>query len=227
MKTWWYLTRGSGAVSLILLTVAVVVGVAAVGRVRTRAWPRFATDGLHRSSSLLALVFLVVHILTATFDSFAPIALSDAIIPFAGAYRPLWLGLGAVAFDLLLAIVITSLVRQRIGLRRWRAIHWLAYAAWPLALLHGLGTGSDVRQEWMTLVYVVCAGAVLAAGLVRVVIGWPAMMRWRLTGLGAIAAYALGLLIWLPGGPLAAHWARRAGTPARLLGLSATAGRRR
>ena len=96
MKSYWYLTRASGTVSLILLTAALVLGILSTGRVHSRRWPRFVVDGIHRSSSLLAVAFLTVHVLTAVLDSFAPISLADAFIPFAGTYRPLWLGLGAV-----------------------------------------------------------------------------------------------------------------------------------
>jgi sulfoxide reductase heme-binding subunit YedZ len=217
MKAYWYLTRASGAVALILLTLSLIVGIAAIGRVHSRRWPRFAIDGVHRTSSLLAIVFLVIHIATAVLDSFAPISLLDSVIPFAGAYRPLWLGLGATAFDLLLAVAITSGLRLRLGFRPWRAVHWLAYGAWPIAVLHGLGTGSDATEGWMTIVYAVCALGVLAAALSRIAIGWPTAMSWRLTGLAAIASFGLGTAIWLPNGPLAAHWARRAGTPTKLL----------
>lgn len=217
MKTYWYLTRASGAVALVLLTVALVVGIAAIGRVSTRRWPRFAIDGLHRSSSLLAIVFLALHIFTAVLDSFAPISLINAVIPFTGTYRPLWLGLGATAFDLLLAVAVTSGLRVRLGHPAWRAVHWLAYAAWPIAILHGLGTGSDVRQGWLTAVYAACGAAAVVAVVIRVRVGWPQHVRWRLAGLGALAALALGVLLWLPRGPLGPHWARRAGTPARLL----------
>jgi sulfoxide reductase heme-binding subunit YedZ len=217
MKTYWYLTRASGAVALILLTIALVIGIASIGRLATRRWPRFAVDGLHRSSSLLALAFLVVHIITAVLDSFAPISLIDAVIPFVGTYRPLWLGLGAVAFDLLLAVAVTSALRVRLGHRAWRAVHWLAYAAWPIAIFHGLGTGSDVSQGWMAAVYVGCGAAVVIAVIVRVSLGWPGNVRWRVAGLGALAALALGVALWLPRGPLGPNWAKRAGTPANLL----------
>jgi sulfoxide reductase heme-binding subunit YedZ len=217
VKTYWYLTRASGAVALILLTLALVVGIAAIGRVSTRRWPRFAIDGIHRSSSLLAIAFLALHIVTAVLDSFAPISLVDAVVPFAGSYRPLWLGLGATAFDLLLAVAVTSGLRVRLGHRAWRAVHWLSYVAWPIAILHGLGTGSDVRQGWMTAVYLGCGAAVVVAVVVRVALGWPDHVRWRLAGLGALAGLALGVVLWLPRGPLGPHWARRAGTPANLL----------
>ena len=217
MKTLWYLTRSTGAVALVLLTVSVVIGIAAVGRLRTGRWPRFAIDGMHRSSSLLAVVFLLIHIATSVLDSFAPISLADAVIPFAGAYRPLWLGLGAVSFDVLLAVLITSLLRHRLGHKSWRAVHWLAYAAWPIAFPHGLGSGSDARQAWMLALDVACLVAVLASIVARVSIGWPARRRLRLGAVGCAAVFLLGLLVWVPIGPLAPRWASRAGTPASLL----------
>ncbi|MFZ0043301.1 MAG: ferric reductase-like transmembrane domain-containing protein [Solirubrobacteraceae bacterium] len=216
-STDWYLTRATGVVALILLTISVAVGIAAVGRFRTRQWPRFAIDGVHRTSSLLALAFLAVHITTSVLDSFAPVGWLDAVIPFHGSYRPLWLGLGAISFDLLLAVIITSLLRMRIGYGGWRAVHWLAYAAWPVALVHSFGTGSDVHQTWMLAIAIVCTGAVLASVVARAAIGWPSHLRLRVGALGAAGVFTIGLLAWVPGGPLGAHWARRAGTPKALL----------
>ncbi|HEY2259909.1 MAG TPA: ferric reductase-like transmembrane domain-containing protein [Solirubrobacteraceae bacterium] len=224
-SVYWYVTRASGTVALILLTLSVVVGVAAVGRAHSPQWPRFVVDGVHRTSSLLAVVFLVVHIVTSVLDGFAPIGWLDSVIPFTGAYRPLWLGLGAVSFDLLLAVLITSLVRARLGYSGWRAVHWLAYAAWPVALIHGYGTGSDVHQAWMLVISMACTAAVLASVIARAMIGWPGHRRLRLGAVGAVALFALGLVAWLPGGPLGKHWARRAGTPKSLLGPPST-GRR-
>ncbi len=220
-SAYWYLTRASGTVALILLTASVVLGVAAIARLRGPGVPRFVVDGVHRTASLLAVAFLVVHILTAVLDSFASISLVDAVIPFAGSYRPLWLGLGTVAFDLLLAVAITSLVRARVGHSAWRSIHWLAYAAWPVAVVHGLGTGSDVHQTWLIAINVACIIAVLTTVIGRAMIGWPANVRLRIGALGAAAGFALGLLVWLPGGPLGKGWARRAGTPTSLLSHSA------
>ncbi len=215
-SAYWYLTRSTGAVALILLTLSVALGVADVRRLSSPRWPRFVVDSLHRNVSLLALAFLVLHILTSVLDSFAPISLSDAVIPFAGAYRPFWLGLGAVAFDLMLAVIFTSLVRQRLGYRSWRAVHWLAYASWPLALLHGFGTGSDVKDTWMLLISVACALAVLVAIAARVLTG--VHPPGRNAALGGAGAFSLFLILWLPSGPLGSEWARRSGTPAALLG---------
>jgi predicted ferric reductase len=214
----WYLTRSTGAVALLLLSGSVALGIADVRRLGTPDWPRFVLDSLHRSISLLAVVFLLLHILTAVLDSFAPISLTAAFVPFASSYRPLWLGLGAVAFDLTLALIVTSVLRQRIGYAGWRATHWLAYACWPIALLHSLGTGSDVKRSWLLMVAVACLALVLAAVLARVFSGWTGpSARGRGAALGAIALFSLGLLLWLPRGPLGSDWARRSGTPAALL----------
>ncbi len=142
-------------------------------------------------------------------------------MPFVSSYRPFWLGLGAVAFDLLLAVILTSLLRARVGPRVWRATHWLAYACWPVALLHTLGTGSDVRTTWLLALSVACLAVVLAAVLVRALGSWAAVPR---TGARLRArrrcAFTVGLLLWLPSGPLGSEWARRSGTPASLLGHS-------
>ncbi len=210
----WYLSRGSGAVSLILLSTALVLGIVDQRRWRSERWPRFTLHALHRWVSLFAVAFLSVHILSAVLDSFAPIRLVDALLPFASAYRPLWLGLGTLAFDILLAVTITSLLRKRIGQRTWRLVHWLSYAAWPVAVVHGLGTGSDVRAGWLLAIAAACAAAVWIAVFVRA-IGAPSGLR--LAGLGALAAVPLAVVVWLPQGPLAKGWARRAGTPGRLL----------
>lgn len=213
----WYLTRSTGIVGLLLLTLAVGLGVIDVRRLSTPRWPRFALDALHRNVSLLAMAFLAVHVLTSVIDSFAPISPIDAFIPFVGAYRPFWLGLGALSLDLLLAVTVTSLLRRRLGFASWRAIHWLTYASWPIGLLHSFGTGSDVKSGWLLALSVVCLLVVLAAVLARVAAGWPEQRRLRGASLGAAGAFSLFLALWLPGGPLGSEWARRSGTPKSLL----------
>jgi predicted ferric reductase len=215
--TYWYLTRSTGAVAMILLSATVALGVVDLRRFATPAWPRFAVDELHRNLALLTLVFLVLHILTSVLDSFAPISLTASVIPFISSYRPFWLGLGAVSFDLLLAVTITSLVRRRIGYGAWRAVHWLSYAAWPVALLHGFGTGSDVNSGWLQLLSAVCVLAVLVAVLVRIGTAGRVSPRARGAALAGTGAFALFLVVWLPAGPLGSEWARRSGTPSTLL----------
>jgi sulfoxide reductase heme-binding subunit YedZ len=216
-SVYWYLTRSTGVVALVLLTMTVVLGVVDVSRWSSPGWPRFVLDSLHRSISMLVLVFLGLHIVTAALDSFAPISLLDAVLPFIGSYRPFWLGLGAVAFDLLLAVTITSLARRHLGHRAWRITHWLAYACWPIALLHGLGTGSDVKSTWSLTLTATCVVAVAIAVCARAIAGWPGHARIGTLALGTTVAFSLFLLLWVPSGPLEHGWPRRAGTPSSLL----------
>ena len=173
-KALWYLTRGSGIVSLLLLTASTLLGITTAVRWASTRWPRFVVEGLHKNVSLLSIVFLGVHIATAVLDGFVPIRWIDAVVPFASQYRPFWMGLGALSFDLLIAVAVTSLVRVRLGYRTWRAVHWLAYACWPIAVIHGLGTGSDTSQGWMQLLDLAAVAAVAAAAFARFVAAWPA-----------------------------------------------------
>jgi methionine sulfoxide reductase heme-binding subunit len=212
---YWYLARGTGVVSLLLLSAIVVLGILGPLRFTARRWPRFAIDTLHRDLSLLVIAVLVLHIATSVLDGFAPIRWLDAVIPLGSRYRPLWLGLGALSFDLLLALVLTSLVRRRLGYRAWRAVHWAAYASWPVAVLHGLGTGTDAASGWMLLLSAVCLGAVLAAVFVRIGRAGEPSVRMPAAALAAITP--LGIVIFTVVGPLQPHWSRRAGTPTTLL----------
>jgi len=216
-SAYWYLTRSSGVVTLLLMTGAVVLGVLDVRRISSPQWPRFVLDTLHRNVSLLAVAFLGVHILTSVLDSFASISPLDAFVPFAGSYRPFWLGLGALSCDLLLAVIATSMLRRRIGYRSWRAVHALTYVSWPIALLHGLGTGTDVSSTWLLALCAACVIAVLAAALARAIAALGEYPDRARVGIGAVALFVVFLAVWLPGGPLGAEWSRRAGTPATLL----------
>jgi sulfoxide reductase heme-binding subunit YedZ len=162
----WYFARGSGLVTLVLLTVVVALGIGARSGRTAFGLPRFAVNMLHRNAALLAVVLLIGHMVSLLFDPYAQLRLVDLVLPFAGQYRPLWQGLGTLAFDLILAIVATSLLRRRIGARVWRVVHWFAYLCWPVALLHGLGTGTDNGTWWLWTVSMLCAATVVAA------VGW-------------------------------------------------------
>jgi methionine sulfoxide reductase heme-binding subunit len=162
-KALWYLTRGSGIVSLILLTVAVLAGIVTSTRWVRPRWPRFVMEGLHRNVSLLSTVFVFVHIASAVLDGYVSIRWVDAVVPFRAAYKPLWLGLGALSLDVFLALAVTSLLRARLGYRTWRSVHWLAYGCWGLALVHGLGVGSDRKQAWMLVLDLLAVVAVTGA----------------------------------------------------------------
>ena len=167
----WYTTRGAGAVTLILLSSVVVLGILSTLRVQSPSWPRFLTSGLHRNLALMTLVFLALHIVTAVVDPYTNLGWAAALVPFSSSYRTLWLGLGVIAFELLAAIIVTSLVRGLIGHRTWRAIHWLTYAAWPIGVLHGIGTGTDSLSVWMLAITAGCVAAVGVAVFLRLTSG--------------------------------------------------------
>jgi sulfoxide reductase heme-binding subunit YedZ len=213
----WYLSRGTGAVVLLLLTVSVVLGIVDQRHWRPPGWPRFVLDALHRNVSLLVLALLAVHIASSVIDSFAPIRLVDAFLPFVSAYRPVWLGLGALAFDMLLAVLITSALRRYLGHRIWRMVHWLAYVSWPVAVVHGLTTGTDGKAAWLLALTTTCAVAVLIATWARVIAANPEPTGQRTAALASLIVAPLMLAFWLPKGPLGHGWASRAGTPKDLL----------
>jgi methionine sulfoxide reductase heme-binding subunit len=213
----WYATRASGYTALLLLSASVGLGVLTSARESRRDWPRFVVQSLHRNLSLLVGVFLIIHILTSVIDPFAKLNFVDAFVPFIAAYRPLWLGLGVVGFELLIAITVTSLMRHRLGWRSWRIVHLFAYVSWPIAVVHGLGTGSDTKSVWALMLVAVCLVAVVAAVIWRLAHSGPGFTAIRLIGV-AVSVGATGLLIvWMAAGPLQHGWAKAAGTPADLL----------
>ena len=220
----WYLTRATGLVSLIVLSATVVLGtVASVGWTTDR-WPRFLSQSVHRNLSLFCLALIGIHIVSTVGDGYVPIGLADAIIPFRSPYRPIWVGLGALALDMLLAVAVTSALRRRIGVAAWRGVHWLAYACWPIAAVHGLGSGSDARLPGAMLVFVVCTGSVAAAVAWRLAVGRARSVSWRLGGGVAAAAVVLVIAAFAAAGPLRPGWSHRSGTsPALLAQLSGSA----
>jgi predicted ferric reductase len=222
-KALWYLTRGTGIVALILLTITMALGLAQVGQLVRPGLPRLLVSALHRNSSLLAVGLLCVHISTAIADSYAPIHLVDVVVPFASAYRPIWVGFGALAFDVLLVLIATSLIRQHLGVRAWKTIHWSAYACWPLAVIHGLGTGTDPRLRWVEAIYVVCTATVVAALWWRVVTTWsPSQARQRLAVVGSSVVLVVVVAAWSLAGPLRPGWAHRSESPRSLIGVAAS-----
>jgi len=169
----WFATRGAGAVSLLMFTASTCLGLVTVARFQAAGWPRFFNYEMHRRVSLLAIVFLAVHVLAAVFDPFTSLGLGAALVPLASSYRPLPVALGVVAMYLFVALIVSSLLRGHIGQRAWRAIHWLSYSMWPLALLHGFAAGSDATTTWMLAVDLVCMAAVAGSLAWRIAVGEP------------------------------------------------------
>jgi methionine sulfoxide reductase heme-binding subunit len=159
----WYASRATGIVTLLLLTAVLVLGLVVNRRGRLPGLPGFAVTSLHRNLSLLSVSFIAVHVLTAVADSYVSIPLASALVPFTSGYERFWLGLGAVSLDLTLAVIVTSLARGHLSRRLWRGVHLLAYVSWPAALAHGIGASRDLQHGRLSLVAAGCALLALAA----------------------------------------------------------------
>jgi sulfoxide reductase heme-binding subunit YedZ len=164
----WDATRASGIVTLILLTLTVVLGLVTTSRARARNWPGFAQQEMHRRISIMAVVFLAIHVVTSILDTYVHVGWLAVVVPFASPYSRFWVGLGTIALDLMVAVFVSSLLRVHIKPGIWRGIHWLAYGSWPIALAHTFGLGTDSREHWVIALGALC---VLSVGLA---------LAWRL-----------------------------------------------
>jgi DMSO/TMAO reductase YedYZ heme-binding membrane subunit len=162
----WYATRATGLMALVLLTLTMVFGMTTTTRARARNWPGFAQQEMHRRISILSVVFVGLHVLTSVMDTFVNIPLAAVVIPFTSKYQGFWVGVGAIALDLMIAVFVTSLLRERMRPATWRAVHWLAYLSWPVALAHTFGMGTDAGEGWVIVLGIVCGLSVAAA------LGW-------------------------------------------------------
>jgi predicted ferric reductase len=159
----WWVDRASGLVALGLLTLVVALGVLSVGRPPRLATARAVAQGVHRELPLVAVLLLAVHITTAVADPHVGLGAADVVVPFRADWEPLAVGLGALAVDLLVVVVVTSLVRRRLPLAVWRAVHVLAYLLWPAAVLHALALGTDAGRDGLRWFGAACLGLVALA----------------------------------------------------------------
>ena len=148
MNTLWFLDRSSGFVLLVLFTVSLTLGVLATRRRNPTSPARLLSQDLHVRVTSVALGLLVVHVVTAVLDSYVDITAIDVLVPFRGGYRPFWLGLGTLAVDLILLVLLTTFIRARVQERTWRVFHVLSYAAGAMSLCHAFGSGTDARTWW-------------------------------------------------------------------------------
>lgn len=162
----WALGRGTGIVALVMFTVALVLGIATRSGRPVPGLGRFGAADVHRTAALTGTGLVAVHVGSLFLDPYAQLGPADLFLPFLGAYRPLWQGLGTLAVEVLGVVTVVSLLRHRVGPRVFRAVHWLTYVLWPLALLHALGNGTDAAAPWFRAVAVACIGAVALA------VGW-------------------------------------------------------
>jgi methionine sulfoxide reductase heme-binding subunit len=159
----WYATRATGIMALVLLTLTMVLGITTTTRAKARHWPGFAQQEMHRRISILSVVFLGIHVLTSVMDTFVNISWAAIVIPFTSRYSGFWVGVGAIALALMLAVFVTSLLRERMRPATWKAVHWLAYLSWPVAMAHTFGMGTDAGEEWVIGLGVLCGLSVAVA----------------------------------------------------------------
>jgi sulfoxide reductase heme-binding subunit YedZ len=148
----WYFGRGTGVSALVLFSLVVVLGIVVRAGRPLPGLPRFAVTALHRTTSLTAVAFLALHITTLELDPYAQLRLVDIVVPL----------------DLVVLLVVSSLLRHRLGLRTWRVLHWTAYLCWPVAIAHAIGNGTDGTSSWLLAIVGVCVTAVAAAVMWRV-----------------------------------------------------------
>jgi sulfoxide reductase heme-binding subunit YedZ len=194
----WYAARASGVAAYVVLSIVVSLGLTLGGKAQSRRWPRFSVEGVHRFGGLLAGSLISIHVLTIAADSFLPFSITQLVVPFTARYRPLWTGLGIAAAEILVALAITNHYRRRLPYRFWRTAHYLNFAVWTLASLHGLMAGTDRSAPWLAIVYGVCVAGVVMLLVWRFgghVLGSP-----RVAAAGAVTVVALPLLIAV--GPL-------------------------
>ncbi len=165
-SAYWAFGRGTGVVALVLFTVSLVLGIVARSGRALPGLGRFGTSDLHRTAALTGTGLVVAHVGSLLLDPYAQLKVVDTVFPFLSGYRPLWVGLGTVALDLIGVVTVVSLLRQRVGPKVFKAVHWATYALWPTALLHALGSGTDAASLWFRAIAVVCVSAVVTA------VGW-------------------------------------------------------
>lgn len=166
----WYLNRGSGVALLLLLTATLCLGILSARTGRSRLVPRFLSQQVHRNLGLLALVLVIGHAATAVFDTYVDIRWWQALSPVGATYKPLWLGMGTLAFDLMLLVVLTSVFRRHLGHRAWQLVHVLSYLSWPVALAHSVGIGTDAATAWGRQIGLACIAAVGAVAALRLTV---------------------------------------------------------
>lgn len=163
----WYSTRASGIVALVLLTLTMILGLITTNRIRARNWPGFAQQEIHRRISMIAMVVVGIHVLTSVLDTYVNISWAAIVVPFTSSYARFWVGVGSIALDLMAAVFVSSILRARMRPSTWRAVHWLAYLCWPVALAHTFGMGTDAGEPWVMVLGTLCVASVGAALLWR------------------------------------------------------------
>ncbi len=199
----WYAARAGGVVAYVLLTLVVLLGIAMSSGARVERWPRFALKDVHRFAGLLTGTFLVIHIVTIAIDAYLPFSLTSLVVPFTSSYRPVFVGLGIIGAELLLALAVTNRLRDTLPYAAWRRLHYLNFAVWGTATVHGLGSGTDRGTPWLVAIEATAIVAVLTATGWRVLRVRDELTPGRLAAVAGGAALVAAAAVALVLGPLA------------------------
>jgi methionine sulfoxide reductase heme-binding subunit len=200
----WYTARAAGVVAYVLISFAVVLGTTMAGKKTLKRWPKFALEDVHRFTGLLVGAFVTIHVATIAVDSWLPFSVASIAIPLLSRYRPIWVALGIVAAELLVALAVSNHYRRRLPYRTWRRLHYLNLAVWVAATLHGIGSGTDRSSPWLLVIYAVAVASVTTAVTVRLLRLRTTPVRPVLAGAG-VAVAGVALVLGLGLGPLRFH----------------------
>ena len=163
MNYTWYVERAGGMLAFVLLTGSVVLGLLLSNKASLKRWPRLALEDVHRFVGLLAGAFIAIHVGALLVDGYMPFSLANVLVPGTDPYRPLAVAAGVIAAELLAALALANRYRKSLSYRFWRRTHYLNFAVWILAFVHGLTAGTDTGSPWALALYLGAAG--LVAGL--------------------------------------------------------------
>jgi methionine sulfoxide reductase heme-binding subunit len=204
----WYAARAGGVAAYVLLTLNVSIGLLMTGKKTMKHWPRFALEDVHRFTGILTGTFVVLHITTVAIDSYLPFSPLSLAVPFISTYRPIWIGLGIVAAELLLALAITNHYRNtKLSYRTWRRWHYVNFGVWTAATFHSIGSGTDRSTTWLLAIDAVAVGTVCALTTWRIlrrsdrtaaVVRGVVPVLAAAAGIALVSALALGPLRFQP-----------------------------
>jgi sulfoxide reductase heme-binding subunit YedZ len=199
----WYAARAAGVAAYVILTAVLVLGLTMAGKKNFPRWPKFAVEDVHRFGGLLVGTFVSIHVLTIAIDSYLPFSIGSLMIPFLSPYKPLWVALGIVAAELLLALAVTNHYRDLLSYAFWRRAHYVNFAVWAAVVLHGLGSGTDRASAWFIALY--ATGAAVVAGATAWRITRVRRPRWGVVAPAASALIVAVAVVGLARGPLQTH----------------------
>jgi len=150
---WWYVSRAAGLMAYLLFWLSTVWGFGVASKIFDPLLDRTFTYDFHEQISLLSLAFTSLHAFILLIEKVEPLSLVEVLVPFASAYRPLWVGAGVISFYLAILVSVTFYLRSRISMQAFRKLHYLSVFSYVAALAHSLYSGTDSSILWVQVMY--------------------------------------------------------------------------